>query len=118
MNFDHIIIGAVSAGCAVAKRLSESGLCQVAVADAEGGATTLVFRCRLDILKQRATIKSTGAAKQNNISVSPTVLILGLSVGFQTVIARSTGYRAYGLQTLHYAVDYQRQHACSSDYDW
>ena len=44
MNFDHIIIGAVSAGCAVAKRLSVSGLCQVAVADAEGGATTLVFR--------------------------------------------------------------------------
>ena len=44
MNFDHIIIGGVSAGFAVAKRLSVSGPCQVEVADAEGGATTLVFR--------------------------------------------------------------------------
>ena len=37
LDFDHIIIGAGSAGCAVAKRLSESGHCQVAVLEVEGG---------------------------------------------------------------------------------
>jgi choline dehydrogenase len=36
LNFDYIIIGAGSAGCAVANRLSESGLYRVAVVEAGG----------------------------------------------------------------------------------
>jgi choline dehydrogenase-like flavoprotein len=40
LDFDHIIIGAGSAGCAVAKRLSESGYCQVPVLEAEEGGNS------------------------------------------------------------------------------
>ena len=57
MNFDHIIIGAVSAGCAVAKRLSESGPCQVAVADAEGGGNNPRLQVQAGYTKTKSNHK-------------------------------------------------------------
>ena len=68
MNFDHIIIGAGSAGCAVAKRLSESGHCQVAVLEVEGGGNNPWLHVPIGYSKTTSNHKSDWRYKTEHYS--------------------------------------------------
>ena len=64
MKFDYIVVGAGSAGCAVASRLSENGRFTVALIEAGGRDTYPWIQIfPLAISEQWATPKPTGAIR-------------------------------------------------------